>query len=119
MREQRERLMKYTVHQINLTDEQVDEVNSSDTYPAFYTTYLNTTFQPRSDAILDAINAGMYKPVAYIEADDHNGVFHIGNLGPEDKIERLDQMHSVSVGDIIEDDKGDIVYVDSCGFGEI
>ena len=61
----------------------------------------------------------MYKPVAVIEADDHNGVFHIGNLGPEDKIERLDQMHSVSVGDIIEDDNGDIVYVDSCGFGEI
>ena len=111
--------MKYTVHQINLTDEQVNEVNSSDTYPAFYTTYLNTTFRPQSDAILDAINAGMYKPVAVIEADDHNGVFHIGNLGPEDKIERLDQMHSVSVGDIIEDDKGDIVYVDSCGFGEI
>jgi hypothetical protein len=30
-------------------------------------------------------------------------VFEIGNIGPEDKISRLDRMSSVSVGDIIID----------------
>ena len=119
MREQREKNMKYKIHQINLTNEQVNEVNSSDSYPKFYTTYLDTTFRPTPEAILNAINDGMYKPVAYIEADSHDGVYHIGNIGPEDKIERLDTMHSISVGDIIEDERGDVVYVDSFGFGDL
>jgi len=62
----------------------------------------------------------MYKPVAKIEAENLEQVFHIGNMGPEEKIERLDRMHSVSVGDLVFDPNTAIYYyVDSFGFGEL
>ena len=57
-----------------------------------------------------------YKIVCEIEADDMDQVFEIGNIGPESKINRLDRMHSVSVGDIIRDDRGLMFVVSSFGF---
>lgn len=57
-----------------------------------------------------------YKEVAVIEAKDLNEVFEIGNIGPEEKIERLDRMHSISVGDVIRDDRGRCFVVAPFGF---
>ena len=51
--------------------------------------------------------------VATIEAVDLNAVFEIGNIGPEDKIERLAPMHSISVGDVIIDEDEKSFSVDS------
>tara|TARA_B100002019_G_scaffold122339_1_gene105214 strand:+ start:1207 stop:1512 length:306 start_codon:yes stop_codon:yes gene_type:complete len=77
------------------------------------------------DAALDARVLGKVDPafflsayhiVAEIEAADLNEVFEIGNIGPEEKITRLDRMHSISVGDIIRDDRGRCFVVDSVGF---
>lgn len=49
-------------------------------------------------------NDWSYTLVAEITAPDLNGVFQVGNIGPEDYIRRIaDRMASVSVGDIIED----------------
>ena len=112
-------MTKYTIFQINLTDAQVDEVNAAKgEYPEFYNKYLRTNFQPKPEAILDAFD--MYKPVAKIEAENLEQVFHIGNMGPEEKIARLDRMHSVSVGDLVFDpNTGIYYYVDSFGFGEL
>jgi hypothetical protein len=112
-------MTKYTIFQINLTHDQVNEVNASKgDYPEFYNKYLRTNFQPKPEAILDAFD--MYKPVAKIEAEDLEQVFEIGNMGPEDRIERLDRMHSVSVGDLVFDpNTGIYYYVDSFGFGEL
>ena len=112
-------MTNYTIFQINLTDAQVDEVNTSKgEYPEFYNKYLRTNFQPKPEAILDAFD--MYKPVAKIEAENLEQVFHIGNMGPEDRIKRLDRMHSVSVGDLVFDpNTGIYYYVDSFGFAEL
>ena len=44
-----------------------------------------------------------YRMVALIDGKTLDDVFHIGNMGPESKIERVESMHSVSVGDIIQD----------------
>ena len=44
-----------------------------------------------------------YDTVCTIIAKNLDEVFEIGNIGPEEKITRLNPMHSVSVGDIIED----------------
>lgn len=112
-------MTKYTVLQINLTDDQIDEVNAAKgDYPEFYSKYLRTNFQPKPEAILDAFD--MYKPVAKIEADSLEGVFHIGNVGPEENIERIAPMHSLSVGDLVFDpNTGIYYYVDSFGFGEL
>ena len=43
----------------------------------------------------------------------------VRNIGPEELITRLAPMHSISVGDIIEDEQGVKVIVDSFGFKEI
>lgn len=53
-----------------------------------------------------ALANGCYTHVANIVADDLNHAFEAGNIGPEDRIERLAQMHSVSVGDVLVDDEG-------------
>lgn len=57
-----------------------------------------------------------YEEVAAIEADSLNEVFQIGNIGPESKIERLGRMHSISVGDVIRDDRGRCFVVKPLGF---
>ena len=57
-----------------------------------------------------------YDEVAVIEANDLDEVFEIGNIGPESKIERLGRMHSISVGDVIRDDRGRCFVVKPLGF---
>jgi hypothetical protein len=44
-----------------------------------------------------------YRMVALVDAKTLDDVFNVGNIGPESKIERVESMHSVSVGDIIQD----------------
>ena len=109
----------YEIHQINLTDRQIDEVNTPGTeLPEFFKKYTRTTFAPEASAIYDAID--MYGHVANITAENLNAVFHIGNMGPEENIDRFDRMHSLSVGDIIVDTTdGATHYVDSTGFGRL
>ena len=62
------------------------------------------------------VQHGCYTKVAEIVADDLNHVFEVGNIGPEDRITRLDKMHSISVGDIIVDAEGNASVVASFGF---
>jgi hypothetical protein len=57
--------------------------------------------------------------VCEIAATSLNEVFDIGNIGPEEKIVRHDRMHSVSVGDIIQDPDGVFHMVDDFGFNQI
>lgn len=53
-----------------------------------------------------------YTLVAEITAPDLNGVFQVGNIGPESNIRRIaDRMASVSVGDIIEDNETQEKYL--------
>ena len=57
-----------------------------------------------------------YEEVASIEADNLNEVFQIGNIGPDEKIKRFGRMHSISVGDVIRDDRGRCFVVAPLGF---
>ena len=109
----------YRIMQINMTQEQVDEVNrSKGVYPEWYQKREATLFRPSADAILDAWDH--YETAAYIKADDLDEVFQIGNIGPEDNIERMGPMHSISVGDVIVDTGYNVAwYVDSFGFGQL
>ena len=56
----------------------------------------------------DALMAGkfpgkqFYTHVADLAVDDLDQAFEVGNIGPEDLITRHAQMHSVSVGDVLE-----------------
>ena len=60
-----------------------------------------------------------YKEVCAIEAEDLDEVFEIGNIGPEEKIERFDRMHSISVGDVIKTETHECYVVTPVGFKRI
>ena len=64
----------------------------------------------------EGLRKGMYVHVADIEANDMNEVFQIGNIGPEERIDRKADMYSISVGDLIEDENGSISVVAAFGF---
>ena len=57
-----------------------------------------------------------YEIVCEIEAVDLDEVFEIGNVGPEEKINRILDMHSISVGDVLRDDRGRCFVVAPIGF---
>jgi hypothetical protein len=98
--------MKYEIHQIVLPEWMCHDVNRNGhaavagTYP-IYKTYL--------DAIMGRWTQGTlihYTHVATIDADSLDDVFRVGNIGPEEQIERHGRMHSVSVGDVVGDESG-------------
>ena len=60
-----------------------------------------------------------YTKVAEIVAEDLDHVFEVGNIGPEENIERFHPMYSVSVADIIVDEDGNKHVVASLGFEEV
>ena len=60
-----------------------------------------------------------YEHVCDIAAEDLDAVFHIGNMGPEEKINRVAPMHSISVGDIVVDADGVSHMVDPIGFSPV
>lgn len=107
----------FDVYQINFTRAQIDMINSSGEPLEFYEEYLNTIMRPTTEAILKA--RYQYKLVAQIDAEDLDGVFHVGNCGPEEKIRRFDQMHSLSVGDVIIGQDRIPYYVDTFGFTQV
>ena len=102
--------MKFTVYQINLSDDQEDNRDIREMY-------LDTIMQPTVDAIIKARE--YYKPVADIFTEDFDGVFEIGNIGPEKQIIRKAPMHSVSVGDVIVREDGVTKFVAPFGFTSV
>jgi hypothetical protein len=102
--------MKFNVYQINLSDKDYEN-------GVLREMYLDTTMSPTAEAIEKA--SGLYVKVAEIDADDFEEVFQIGNIGPEEKITRIDDMHSVSVGDIVKREDGVTKFVAPYSFESI
>ena len=108
----------YKLFQINLDSETVDLINSSDN------PYDIPVYKAHLDAMMKGdpdlgIAGDFYKHVADIEAEGLEGVFEVGNIGPEEKITRYAPMHSVSVGDVVENSGGQRFVVAQFGFEEI
>ena len=116
--------MRYTVFQFHLSREASDAVNSlgwDDAMKKFpeVEIQLKVSFSGGSDGF-NAWMSEYYNPVANIDAATLNGVFQVGNIGPEESIERLAPMHSVSVGDVIRDNEmGTYYMVDGMGFTQL
>lgn len=108
--------MKYKIHQIVMDTELelalVAQIFTDRRIPAYYDSIT------KGDAT-KGLELGMYKHVADIEADDLDSVFEIGNVGPESSITRHAPMHSLSVGDIIENPQGNQYVVARFGFNQI
>ena len=112
--------MKFAIYQISLTDAEIDLINSTGDFNSVPKKAASLKMDFANDEIgglaYDAMEAGYYTHVANIEANDLNGVFQIGNIGPEENIERLAPMHSLSVGDVIVDEEGQCNVVAKFGF---
>lgn len=111
--------MKFAVYQITLDRQIVDAVNSGKKVPA-YSAKMAMNMDFRSERIAEnaskAFDNGYYTHVCNIEAKDLNDVFHVGNIGPESSIERLNRMSSISIGDVIVDETGSMSVVAANGF---
>ena len=117
-------MSKFKVFQINLTDEEIDTINAADDHGAVPKNVLRMKIdmpfgEPVGHLVKEAFEKGYYEHVSNITADSLEGVFHVGNMGPEENIERFLPMHSLSVGDVVEDENGVRHVVASFGFEEI
>jgi hypothetical protein len=115
--------MKYQILQINLTETQRDIINSKG-HDAVHKQVMRLDLMDGDQATIadlaaKALKLGYYTHVANIQAHDLDAVFEIGNIGPEDCIERINRMHSISVGDVIVDENGAKSVVADCGFERI
>ena len=123
MRKQREMNMKYKIFQIQLTDAEVAMINANghDSVPKQKLRLdISMSFgEPIGGLVKEALAADYYTHVGNITANDLEDVFNVGNIGPEENIERLDRMSSLSVGDVVEDENGVRHVVASFGFEEI
>ena len=111
--------MKFAVYQIQFTDAQYTAINSGENIPAFEArNAMMMDFRGHKIASLasEAFEAGYYTHVCNIEAKDYEEVFHIGNIGPEESIERLSRMSSLSVGDVVVGEDGTVAVVAPVGF---
>lgn len=114
--------MKYKIFQIKLSDAEVDLINEKghdSVHKNSLRLDMNLGREDTGTLAADAFNRGYYTHVSNITADSLEGVFTVGNVGPESDIERISPMHSLSVGDIVEDDAGKQSVVADWGFKEV
>ena len=117
----KEDMMKYKLFQIHLTEAEYNKVNAEghDSVPK-QVTKLDMSFSENTGALAKkAMNNNWYTHVSNITATNIEDVFKVGNMGPEENIERLAPMYSVSVGDVVEDETGSQFVCASFGWKEV
>ena len=113
--------MKFKLYQIHLTEAEYNKVNAEgrDSVPK-HIAHLDMSFSEDTGALAKkAMDNNWYTHVSNITANDVEDVFRVGNIGPEENIERLAPMHSVSVGDVVENENGDQFVCASFGWKEV
>jgi len=107
----------YKIHQIVLDDDLVDLINKEG-WNCHVKALAHIEASMKGDPKIGVMH-DCYSHVADIIADDLEHVFEVGNIGPEDRITKHDQYHSVSVGDIVEDPNSVKHVVAQFGFEEL
>ena len=113
--------MNYKLYQIQLTEAEYNKINAEghNSVPK-HRLKLDMSFNDNvAELASDAFSKGYYTHVSNIEAEGLEGVFEVGNIGPESSIERLGRMHSVSVADVVETPEGVRHVVASVGFEQL
>ena len=102
-------MTSYKIFQIRLSDEDYAKINETGHVSVpknkarieiHVATYDDKDI---SSLVREALDRGFYDHVSDIEAADLDDAFRVGNVGPEEAITRHAPMHSISVGDVIED----------------
>lgn len=107
------------VYQIQLTDEEINTINSDGEYTPRIKAYFDRSFE----RTFKAENFQYYTHVANVDVDGFEQAFSAMNLWEDDenfdRVERLDRCSSMSVGDIIADHDGTLYRVASFGFTKL
>jgi len=114
--------MKYKIFQIHLTDEEVDKINQFESHLVVAKQVVRMkllSVDKVAEKAKEALAENFYDHVANIEAEGLESVFEIGNVGPEENIERFGPMSSISVGDVIEDEEENKFAVAMFGFEQL
>lgn len=119
--------MKYQILQIRVTDAEIDLINETGDFNAVpkFAAKRDLDFAEMKGTTIEVLakeyfDKGYYTHVANIEGSDLEHVFQISNLGnEEDRVERLDRMHSLSVGDLVIDGNDIVWVVANFGFEEV
>ena len=72
-----------------------------------------------AELIADWYQQGLYELVAFIDANDLDDMYRVGNVGPAEQITRVGNPHSLSVGHIIVDEDDEIYVVAPVGFEKL
>ena len=114
--------MNYKLYQIHLTEAEHNQVNAEghNSVPK-QKLQLDMNFNDNPEAIAkEGMDKGYFTHVSNIYTEQGlEGVFEVGNIGPEANIERLGKMYSVSVGDVVETPEGVRHVVASMGFKQL
>ena len=114
--------MNYKLYQIHLTEAEHNQVNAEghNSVPK-HKLKLDMSFNDNvAELAKEAMDKGYYTHVSNIYTEQGlEGVFEVGNIGPEANIERLAPMYSVSVGDVVETPEGVRHVVASIGFQQL
>ena len=114
--------MKFKLYQIHLTEAEYNKVNAEghNSVPK-HLTKLDMSFAKNDTGSLSkkAMDNNWYTHVSNITADSMEQVFEIGNIGPEENIERLAPMYSGSVSDVVENEDGKQFVCASIGWQEV
>ena len=113
----------FKIFQIHLTDAEANTITETGAHFAVPKQAARLRLQfgtdnPKAadDLVNDAFTNGFFEHVGNIRAHDLEDVFEVGNIGPENLIERFSQMHSISVGDVILDEDGMMWLTAQVGF---
>ena len=107
------------VYQIQLTDEEINSINSG----GEMTPRIKAHFDRSFESTFKAENFQYYTHVANIDVDGFEQAFRAMNLWEDDehsdRVEKLTRCSSMSVGDIIADHDGTLYRVASFGFTKL
>ena len=107
------------VYQIQLTDEDINIINTG----GEYTPRINAYFKRHFETSFDPYNFEHYTHVANVDVDGFEQAFEAMNLWEEsslfDRVEKLGRCSSMSVGDIVADHDGKLYRCASFGFFEL
>ena len=113
----------YKLYQIHINEQEHNKINAEghDSVPK-HKASLDMKIGLKKDIsglAKTAWDKGYFTHVSNITAKNLEDVFHVGNVGPEEQIDRFAPMYSVSVGDIVEDENGTMSVVASYGFKNV
>ena len=117
-------MMNYKVYQSRLTDAEVEKVNAEghDSVPKQMrrlnlSMVYNKTDAEKVEMVAEAWSAEDFDHVANVTGNCLEDVFCATNAPNMERfVERLAPMHSLSVGDVVQDDEGRLHLCDTAGF---